>query len=66
MRRRRWWNGWRVALYERLDTGKPGKHTFDVLYFWTREEARIAQRNHRGDRRFVPVIERDEPKEVES
>lgn len=56
---RRGGRGWQVVLYERLPSGKPGRHTFDILSFHTKKEALAAARNHQGDRRFVPVVERE-------
>lgn len=52
--------GWQTALYERLPDGRAGRHTFDILGpFSTKKDAIIAKKNSRGDRRFVPVVERE-------
>ena len=52
--------GWQVALYEHLPSGKAGRHTFDILGPFTRKiDATTEKRNRRGDRRYVPVVERE-------
>lgn len=54
--------GWKVALYDRLPSGKRSKYTFDVLFFHTRREARYERRKLKNDRRFIPVVEREQSK----